>query len=139
MDLTNDMAYMVQVRATNAEGAGPWSDEQSGTPAAAPPVVTVTRVVERVVTQTRSAPAPMPAGPSIIGDSGYATTYLAVDGQSIELRVHPQAGGPASHTFAIGSFIRDADLGQTYQIVAGGKRRWIAPTSPLVYQVPWAR
>ena len=36
MGLTNGMAYMVQVRATNAEGAGPWSDEQSGTPASVP-------------------------------------------------------------------------------------------------------
>ncbi len=140
MDLTNDMAYMVQVRATNAEGAGPWSDEQSGTPAASPPVETVTRTETRTVYRDRPAPAPAPVTePTIIGDSGYATTYLAVDGQSIELRIHPQAGGPASHTFAIGSFIRDADLGQTYQIVAGGKRRWIAPTSPLVYQVPWAQ
>lgn len=106
------------------------------TPAA---VRTVTRTVTRVVERSPApAPAPAPATPAIIGDSGFATTYLAVDGQSIELRVHPQAGGPASHTFAIGSFLRDADLGQTYQIVAGGKRRWIAPNSPLVYQVPWA-
>ena len=99
---------------------------------------TVTNTVTRTVYRDRSpAPAPAPAGPSIIGDSGYATTYLAVDGQSIELRIHPQAGGPASHTFAVGSYVRDADLGQTYQIVAGGKRRWVAPDSPLVYAIPW--
>ena len=121
--LDNGVEYTVQVRATNANGSGPWSSDSTATPEAAPPVVE-TKTVDRVVYRTRSAPAPapMPAGPSIIGDSGYATTYLAVDGQSIELRIQPQAGGPASHTFAIGSFIRDADLGQTYQIVAGGKR-----------------
>ena len=148
--LDNGTAYTVQVRATNANGDGPWSAEMSGAPVAPPapepppPVVETktvveTRTVDRVVYRTRSAPAPAPAPqPTIIGDSGYATTYLAVDGQSIELRVHPQAGGPASHNFAIGSYIRDADLGQTYQIVAGGKRRWVSPGSPLVYAIPWA-
>ena len=121
-------------------------DVDTGAPAPEPapaPQTTVTNTVTNTVTRTvyrdRSpAPAPAPAGPSIIGDSGYATTYLAVDGQSIELRIHPQAGGPASHTFAVGSsYVRDADLGQTYQIVAGGKRRWVAPDSPLVYAIPW--
>ena len=52
--------------------------------------------------------------------------------------MHPQAGGPSSHSYTIGSYIRDADLGQTYQIVAGGKRRWVSPGSPLVYAIPWA-
>jgi hypothetical protein len=141
--LTGGMAYMVQVRATNVVGDGP-AVEVSGTPTGPPVVepvvekVVETRTVDRVVYRTRSAPAPAPAPqPTIIGDSGYATTYLAVDGQSIELRIHPQAGGPASHTFAVGSYVRDADLGQTYQIVAGGKRRWVAPDSPLVYAIPW--
>jgi hypothetical protein len=141
--LTGGMAYMVQVRATNVVGDGP-AVEVSGTPTGPPVVepvvekVVETRTVDRVVYRTRSAPAPAPAPqPTIIGDSGYATTYLAVDGQSIELRIHPQAGGPASHTFVVGSYVRDADLGQTYQIVAGGKRRWVAPDSPLVYAIPW--
>ena len=148
--LTGGVAYTVQVLATNAKGNSP-AAEASGTPTApptapptVPPVVETvveTKTVDRVVYRTRSAPAPTPApapaGPSIIGDSGYATTYLAVDGQSIELRIHPHAGGPASHTFAVGSYVRDADLGQTYQIVAGGKRRWVSPDSPLVYAIPW--
>ena len=164
-DLTNGQSYDVRVRAENKPGTatemeggeGPWSDHASGTPNLPPPpeptptpVViektvevpgptrTVTRTETRTVYRDRPAPAPAPV-PTIIGDSGFATTYLAVDGQSIELRIHPQAGGPASHTFALGAFLRDADLGQTYQIVAGGKRRWIAPTSPLVYQVPWVQ
>ena len=115
---------------------GPINGDGAETDVARP--VVETKTVDRVVYRTRSAPAPAPASqPTIIGDSGYATTYLAVDGQSIELRVHPQAGGPASHTFALGSYIRDADLGQTYQIVAGGKRRWVSPGSPLVYAIPW--
>ena len=50
----------------------------------------------------------------------------------------PQAGGPASHTFAVGSYVRDADLGQTYQIVAGGKRRWVAPEQPAHLRDPLA-
>ena len=148
MGLTNDVTYTVQVLATNAKGNSP-AAEVSGTPTA-PPVVEVpvevvvevpvveTKTVDRVVYRTRSAPAPAPAPqPTIISDSGYATTYLAVDGQSIELRIHPHAGGPASHNFAVGSYVRDADLGQTYQIVAGGKRRWVSPDSPLVYAIPW--
>ena len=113
------------------------------TPAPSPTPTTTTSTVTRTVTRTvfRDAPAPAPTPvpqPAIIGDSGYATAYLAIDRQSVELRVHPQAGGPASHTYAVGSYIRDADLGQTYQIVAGGKRRWVGPNSPLVYAIPWA-
>ena len=153
--LDADEEYYVYVRAGNDHNGdtatewGAWSEAASTAEAmvvepmptptdAAPTVVTRTVTVTRTVAAAAPAPAPQPAGPSIIGDSGYATTYLAVDGQSIELRVHPQAGGPAMHTFMIGGFVRDADLGQTYQIVAGGLRRWIAPDSPLVYQVPWA-
>ena len=162
LDLDED-DYRVQVRAYNGvgddaanpadatqatrTGASEWSDAASTRHSIVvpPPAVTntVTNTVTKTVTKTvyrdRSpAPAPAPAQPAIIGDSGYATAYLAVDGNSIELRVHPQAGGPASHSYAIGSYIRDADLGQTYQIVAGGKRRWVSPGSPLVYAIPWA-
>ena len=160
--LMNGHSYDVRLRAANSVGESDWSKHASGSPGP-PPVVTpqptpTPIVIEKIVqvpgpattntvTRTRTvyrdrspapAPAPAPAQPAIIGDSGYATTYLAVDGRSIELRVHPQAGGPASHNFALGSYVRDADLGQTYQIVAGGKRRWVSPDSPLVYAIPWA-
>ena len=143
MNLTAGMEYTVQVQATNAKGDSVWSVARTGMPEpvapASAPSSTSKKSTSKKSTSKKSAPAPAPAPaqPSIIGDSGYATTYLAVDGQSIELRVHPQAGGPASHTFALGSYIRDADLGQTYQIVAGGKRRWVSPDSPLVYAIPW--
>ena len=149
-----DEDYEVQVQARNQSGdngADAWSEFSTAASTAASPMEeqtqepqpstkTKTVTVTKTVYRTRSAPAaaPAPVGPSIIGDSGYATTYLAVDGNSVELRIHPQAGGPASHSYAIGSYIRDADLGQTYQIVAGGKRRWVSPGSPLVYAIPWA-
>ena len=46
-------------------------------------------------------------------------------------------------TVAMAGVIRDATLGQTYLIVrreSDGRivRRWVAPGSPFVYQIPWA-
>ena len=46
-------------------------------------------------------------------------------------------------TVVVAGVIRDATLGQTYLVVrreADGRivRRWVPPSSPFVYQIPWA-
>ena len=109
--------------------------------------VTVTNTVTKTVTRTVTAPAPAAPGPSApmasdmmmgaIGSTS-AATATEVDGRVMITR----HDGGASLTIDIGGFIRDADLGQTYQVVrrADGAivRQWVSPNSPLVYQIPWA-
>ena len=93
--------------------------------------------VTRTVTKTVEVPAPAPAQANVIGMTGTATA-TEVDGRVMITR----HDGGASLMVDIGGFIRDADLGQTYQVVrrADGAivRQWVSPNSPLVYQIPWA-
>ena len=93
--------------------------------------------VTRTVTKTVEVPAPAPAQANVIGMTGTATA-TEVDGRVMITR----HDGGASLAIDIGGFIRDADLGQTYQVVrrADGAivRQWVSPNSPLVYQIPWA-
>ena len=108
--------------------------------------VTVTNTVTKTVTVTRpvTAPAPAPAAPmapdmmmGAIGSTS-AATATEVDGRVMITR----HDGGASLTVDIGGFIRDETLGQTYQVVrrADGAivRQWVSPSSPLVFQIPWA-
>ena len=102
------------------------------------PTVTVPGpTVTRTVTKTVEVPAPAPAQANVIGMTGSATA-TEVDGRVLITR----HDGGASLMVDIGGFIRDADLGQTYQVVrrADGAivRQWVSPNSPLVYQIPWA-
>ena len=105
------------------------------------PTVTQTRTVTRTVTVTVPAPAPAPAAPmmmdGVIGSTASATA-TEVDGQVVITR----HDGGASLVVNIGGFIRDESLGQTYQVVRRMDgmivRQWVAPGSPLVYQIPWA-
>ena len=103
---------------------------------------TVTQTVTRTVTVPAPAPAPAPMAPPMapsmmVGSTGLATA-TEVNGQVVITRMDP---GPTL-TLAIGGFIRDETLGQTYQVVrrADGMivRRWVSPNSPLVYQIDWA-
>ena len=79
----------------------------------------------------------MPAQANVIGMTGSATA-TEVDGRVLITR----HDGGASLVVDLGGFIRDADFGQTYQVVrrADGAivRQWVSPNSPLVYQIPWA-
>ena len=97
------------------------------------PGPTVTRTVTRTVTETVEVPAP----PNVIGGSMSAMAAL-VDGRVLITR---HDGGP-SLVIDIGGFIRDASLGQTYQVVQRMDgmivRQWVSPNSPLVYQIPWS-
>ena len=92
---------------------------------------TVTRTV------TKTVEVPVPAQPNVIGMTGSATA-TEVDGRVLITR----HDGGASLVVDLGGFIRDADFGQTYQVVrrADGAivRQWVSPNSPLVYQIPWA-
>ena len=101
------------------------------------PGPTVTRTVTRTVTKTVEVPAPAPAQANVIGMTGSATA-TEVDGRVLITR----HDGGASLMVDLGGFIRDADLGQTYQVVrrADGAivRQWVSSNSPLVYQIPWA-
>ena len=101
------------------------------------PTVTETRTVTRTVTKTVEVPAPAPAQANVIGMTGSATA-TEVDGRVVIAR----HDGGASLAIDIGGFIRDADLGQTYQVVRRMDgmivRQWVSPDSPLVYQIPWA-
>ena len=89
--------------------------------------------VTRTVTKTVEVPAPA----NVIGMTGSATA-TEVDGRVLITR----HDGGASLVVDLGGFIRDADFGQTYQVVrrADGAivRQWVSPNSPLVYQIPWA-
>ena len=91
----------------------------------------------RTVTKTVEVPAPAPAQANVIGMTGSATA-TEVDGRVLITR----HDGGASLVVDLGGFIRDADFGQTYQVVrrADGAivRQWVSPNSPLVYQIPWA-
>ena len=79
----------------------------------------------------------VPAAANVIGMTGSATA-TEVDGRVLITR----HDGGASLVVDLGGFIRDADFGQTYQVVrrADGAivRQWVSPNSPLVYQIPWA-
>ena len=101
------------------------------------PGPTVTRTVTRTETRTETVTVEVPAQPNVIGSSS-AATATEVDGRVLVTR----NDGGVSLVIDVGGFIRDADLGQTYQVVrrADGAivRQWIAPNSPLVYQIPWA-
>ena len=97
---------------------------------------TVTQTQTRTVTKTVEVPVPA-ASSSVIGMTG-AATATEVDGRVLITR----HDGGASLVVDLGGFIRDADFGQTYQVVrrADGAivRQWVSPNSPLVYQIPWA-
>jgi len=97
------------------------------------PTVVQTRTVTRTVTETVEVPAP----PNVVGGSMTAMATL-VDGAVLITR---HDGGP-SLVVNLGGFIRDASLGQTYQVVQRMDgmvvRQWVSPNSPLVYQIPWS-
>ena len=113
-----------------------------------PEIETVTEEVEvevpgptvvhtRTVTRTETVEVEVPAPPNVIGGSMTAMAAL-VDGRVLITR---HDGGP-SLVIDIGGFIRDASLGQTYQVVQRMDgmivRQWVSPNSPLVYQIPWS-
>jgi len=111
-----------------------------------PEIETVTVEVEvpgptvvhtRTVTRTETVEVEVPAPPNVIGGSMTAMATL-VDGRVLITR---HDGGP-SLVVDIGGFIRDASLGQTYQVVQRMDgmivRQWVSPNSPLVYQIPWS-
>lgn len=93
----------------------------------------MTQTQTRTVTRTVEVQAP----PNVIGGTAQAMA-TEVDGRVLITR----HDGGASLAIDIGGFIRDADLGQTYQVVrrADGAivRQWVSPNSPLVYQINWA-
>ena len=105
------------------------------------PSTTVTVTQTQTVTRTQIVEVPVqvpgPTQPTVIGDSGQAVAS-EVDGR---VQITRRDGGP-SLAISIGGFIRDASLGQTYQVVRRGDgkivRQWVSPNSPLVYQIPWA-
>ena len=100
------------------------------------------------------APAapPVPTRSPLVGRTT-AATALERAGDLLVIQRHDQPGveievgvgwisRDGQRIITIG-FVRDGDLGQTYAVVrreGDGRivRRWIAPTSPLVYAVPWA-
>ena len=88
-------------------------------------------------TVTETVIVEVPAAANVIGMTG-AATATEVDGRVLITR----HDGGASLVVDLGGFIRDADFGQTYQVVrrADGAivRQWVSPNSPLVYQIPWA-
>ena len=99
------------------------------------------------------SPPPVPTRSPIIGSTP-AATAMELAGDLLVIQRHDQPGvevevgvgwisQDGQRIIAIG-FVRDGDLGQTYAVVrreGDGQvvRRWIAPDSPLVYAVPWAR
>ena len=119
----------VEVPGPTVEVPGP-TVEVPG-PTVTVPGPTVTRTVTKTV-EVEVAPEP-----NVIGGTGMAMA-TEVDGRVLITR----HDGGASLAIDIGGFIRDADLGQTYQVVrrADGAivRQWVSPNSPLVYQIPWA-
>ncbi len=88
------------------------------------PTRTVTQTQTRTVTRTVEVQAP----PNVIGGTAQAMA-TEVDGRVLITR----HDGGASLAIDIGGFIRDADLGQTYQVVrrADGAivRQWVSPTA----------
>ena len=91
----------------------------------------------RTVTETVTVEVEVPAGANVVGSTS-AATATEVNGQVVITR----HDGGASLVVNIGGFIRDESLGQTYQVVRRMDgmivRQWVAPGSPLVYQIPWA-
>ena len=104
--------------------------------------------------ETSSPPeSPAPAAPvSVIGMTTAATATELPNGR---LLIQRHDVPDASFELAVGSIsadgmtvvlagvIRDATLGQTYLVVrreSDGRivRRWVPPSSPLVYHIPWA-
>ena len=98
------------------------------------------------------APPPVPTRSPLIGMTA-AATAMEVAGDLLVLQRHDQPGSESEvgvgwisrdgQRIITSGFVRDGDLGQTYAVVrreGDGRivRRWIAPTSPLVYAVPWA-
>ncbi len=101
-------------------------------------------------------PAP-PVLPRVIGDSSFATAY-ELPGDRVQLRIHRHDWPAAARTVELGvgwlaadgtrqvfvGFVRDATAGTTYAVLrreGDGQivRWWIAPASPLVDRLPWAR
>ena len=126
---TVEVEVEVEVPGPTVEVPGP-TVEVPG-PTVTVPGPTVTRTV------TKTVEVPTPAQPNVIGMTGSATA-TEVDGRVLITR----HDGGASLVVDLGGFIRDADLGQTYQVVrrADGAivRQWVSSNSPLVYQIPWA-
>ena len=102
---------------------------------------------------TRLAPERAAPFPRVIGRTAAATAY-EVPADRLVLHRHDRpvpavvigVGRLAADgaLLATGGFVRDADLGQTYAIVRREAddlivRRWVAPTDPLVYAIPWNR
>ena len=121
-------ASPVQLPTPAPPPAPPPASSPSGSPGPSAPTPTV----------APATPA-APAGPTGVVGRTSAATAMELPGNRVRIDRHD---GGASLVIDIGGFIRDADLGQTYQVVrrADGAivRQWIAPNSPLVYQIPWA-
>ena len=91
--------------------------------------------------------------PRIIGQTAIATAYL-VPGDRLVLHRHDALTSPVvinigwisadGATVIPNGYVRDVDSGHTYAVLRRESdglvvRRWIAPTDPLIYAIPWDR
>jgi hypothetical protein len=143
--LVANATYSVRIAAGNDVGLGEYSDETRVT------IVSGGYQSGDVTTTPVIAESGSSKLPRQIGSTGAATateiegdrvviTRHDIAGQSLELGVGWIAKDGSSQVVV--GIIRDIDLGKTYIVVRyedTGRivRRWVAPSSPLVYSIPW--